>query len=289
MLFRFGASRCILTSFTLALMYGLLLCCSHGLRFYGKLGRVQPVSQAYYESEQLFFCGDLANTYKGGIRDHYAIMADVSEAESDYWRRNYGIHLISYATTERPDKTKDHSALLTLLDTLLQHSPTPSGLAIFDQRAPDVVLALARYAAGLARNPKKNPEFQIRVHAHDEYSWEYGKYIKPDKFHHYPVEKFLVDGPERALLIGLPGAGKTYSLRRAAAQLAEQLHESCLSESFDAKSVILPIYADLKLYRGNLLDLVSSEPTAHAWRQKALQNRQISLGKKCVKTARYGG
>jgi hypothetical protein len=40
MLFRFGASRCILTSRTLALMYWLLLCSFHGLRFYGKLGRV---------------------------------------------------------------------------------------------------------------------------------------------------------------------------------------------------------------------------------------------------------
>jgi hypothetical protein len=58
MLFRFGASRRILTSMTWALLDGLLLGCSHGLRFYGKLGRVQPVSQAYYESEKLFFCGD---------------------------------------------------------------------------------------------------------------------------------------------------------------------------------------------------------------------------------------
>src|SRR5208337_1218702 len=43
----------------------------------------------------------LSNTYKGGTRDHYAIMADVSDVESDYWRRNYGIHLFGYATTER--------------------------------------------------------------------------------------------------------------------------------------------------------------------------------------------
>jgi hypothetical protein len=36
-------------------------------------------------------------------------------------------------------------------------------------------------------------------------------------------------------------------------------------------------------------EIITSEPTAHPWRQKALKNRQISLGKKCVKTARYGG
>lgn len=47
----------------------------------------------------------LTNTYKGGTRDHYAIMSDVSEAEIDYWRRNYGIHLLGYTTTERTDKS----------------------------------------------------------------------------------------------------------------------------------------------------------------------------------------
>jgi hypothetical protein len=58
MFFRFGASRCILASMALTLMDEFLLCGSHGLRFCGKLGRVRPVSQAYYESEKLFFCGD---------------------------------------------------------------------------------------------------------------------------------------------------------------------------------------------------------------------------------------
>jgi hypothetical protein len=57
MFFRFGASRRILTSLTSALMDGFFLCCSHGLRLYSKLGRVRPVSQAYYESEKLFFGG----------------------------------------------------------------------------------------------------------------------------------------------------------------------------------------------------------------------------------------
>jgi hypothetical protein len=40
-------------------MYRFLLCRSHTLYFYDKLGRIRPVSQAYYETEKLFFCGDL--------------------------------------------------------------------------------------------------------------------------------------------------------------------------------------------------------------------------------------
>jgi hypothetical protein len=199
----------------------------------------------------------LANTYKGGTRDHYAIMADVSDAESDYWRRHYGIHLVSYATTERPGKTRDHTALLTLLHTLLEKAPASPVVVGFDPCTPDVVLALARHAAGLARNPRINPEFQIRVHAEVEKRRGNGVCYRPDRFDHYPVEKFLDDGPERTLLIGLPGAGKTYSLRRAAARLAEKLHEACLSETFDVKAVVVPILADLKLYRGDLGELVS--------------------------------
>lgn len=199
----------------------------------------------------------LANTYKGGTRDHYAIMADVSDAESDYWRRNYGIHLISYPTSERSDKTKDHTALLELLDTLLKTEiPLPITPG-FDPCSPDVVLALARHAAGLARSPKLTPEFQIRVHAEPGKRRGNGLYYRLDTFDHYSVGKFLSDGPERALLIGSPGAGKTYSLRQAAAGLAEKLHEACLSERFDEENVVVPILVDLKLYRGNLTELVS--------------------------------
>ena len=196
----------------------------------------------------------LENTYKGGIPDHYAIMADISDAERDYWRLNYGIHLVSYTTTELPDKTRDHTALLTLLDSFLEKEPGLSTAVDFDPHTPDVVLALARHAAGLSRSPKLSPEFQIRVHAEQK-----GTFFIMDRFEHSPVEKFLDDGPERAVLTGLPGAGKTYALRRSAARLADKLHESCLSEPFDPKSLVVPILADLKLYRGDLADLVSQE------------------------------
>ena len=198
----------------------------------------------------------LANTYKGGTRDHYALMADISNAECDFWRRHYGIHLLNYVTIERPDTTRDHTALLTLLDALLEREPESRTAADFDPHAPDVVLALARHAAALSRIPKLTPEFQIRVHPDMEKRRGNLLSYRLDRFDHSPVDKFLDDGPERAVLIGLPGSGKTYAIRRSAARIAEKLHASCLSVPFDVKSVIVPILVDLKMYSGDLYELV---------------------------------
>ena len=61
------------------------------------------------------------------------------------------------------------------------------------------------------------------------------------------------------MLIGLPGAGKTYAIHRSAARLADKLHDFCLSDPFDGKSLVVPILVDLKFYRGDLAKLVNQE------------------------------
>lgn len=202
----------------------------------------------------------LANTYKGGTRDHYAIMADVAEAEVNYWRRNYGIHLIGYETKERADHSRDHTALLESLDKLLALNsnlvPAAGTLAKGTHLTADLILSLARHTARLARFVRAKMEFPLRVHSEREPSYRRSAHYQFDKFDHCPIEKFLDEGPERALLIGLPGAGKTYALESAAARFAERLHQLCLRESFTADEVTIPIIADLKLYHGDLCNLV---------------------------------
>lgn len=197
----------------------------------------------------------LANTYKGGTRDHYALMADVSVPEVDYWRRNYGIHLTSYETSALADGRRDHSAILGALDNLLPSPPTVAASTDFNPKAPEVLLALARYGSALGRATQVNPELPIRVTAESRLTRRH--YWPFDKFDHCPVEKFLDSGPDRAVLIGLPGAGKTYALRRSAARLAEKLREISLSDSFDESKVIVPIIIDLKLYKGDFAALVN--------------------------------
>ena len=220
----------------------------------------------------------LANTYKGGTRDHFAIMADTADGEIDYWKRNYGIHIVSYQTTEGPNGSRDHSALLKLLDELLASAPPafkPTIAAEELPSPPELVLALARHAGRLTRFIKNEPEFPIRVHLEKRRTPVSQYFYRPDKFDHCPVEKFLIEGPGRALLIGLPGAGKTYSLKRAAAHLGEKLNEACLAENFDERNVVIPILADLKLYRGNLRDLL--ERTLPSGLSLALLSKRFKL------------
>ena len=197
----------------------------------------------------------ILNTFKGGTRDHYAVMADVSEAECDYWRRQYGIHIVSYATKPGSDGRRDHTDLLALLDGLLEKADDVTGDG-FDPSGPGSVLALARHAGRLMGGEALSNELQLRVHAERATRGGTGRRDWLDRFDHSPVERFLDGGPARTLLIGLPGAGKSYAVRRSAARLAEEVNKSCLAESFEPGSVVVPVLADLKMYRGNLTELV---------------------------------
>ncbi|AKU95772.1 USG protein [Labilithrix luteola] len=194
-----------------------------------------------------YFIRDLlANTFKGGTRDHYAVMPDTATDEERFWRRNYGIHLVSY-----PTECGQHGALLKVLDELAPSSSVCASVALDATLSPEELLRLARYADGLTRAPRVEREFPLRVHAH-RVAWSRGK-TSVDFCHEGQLsETFLVDGPPRAALVGPPGAGKTYALRRAVASLAEQLHDACLAEPLASSSVIVPVYVDLKFYRGDL-------------------------------------
>ena len=199
----------------------------------------------------------IRNTFKGGTRDHYAVMADVSDAECDYWRRQYGIHIVGYATKPGSDGRRDHTELVALLDDLLEKAGDVTGDG-FDPSGSDSVLALARHAGRLMGGETLGNELQLRVHA-EPITSSTGRRYWPVRFDHSRVEGFLDGGPARSLLKGLPGVGKSHAVRRSAARLAEELNKACLVESFEPESVVVPVLADLKMYRGNLTELVDQE------------------------------
>lgn len=209
-----------------------------------------------------FYVKDLlANTYKGGTIDHYAIIADVSDQERTYWRKNYGIHLLPYNTIEKPGGGRVHTPLLNLLDELLSH-PTEArteedapSLLSENELTANQILAVARYAARLLSLYTVKADLELPLQVSINRDRRHREWGTEARFNGAPVEKFLNSFGENALLIGNPGAGKTYAFKKVSSLLAQQLQDACLNDSLSLPQLTLPIYIDLKLYKGNVWQL----------------------------------
>jgi len=196
----------------------------------------------------------LFNTYKGGSRDHYAIIADIKDQEKDYWKREYGIHLISYQTIEKPGGKKDHSQLLTLLDQLCE-IPT---VEKYDLTNAEFLLGLTRHASKYLKHEKLESYIPLvaslvtekRGNRNDIYYYRYSNEA---------IENILDNGPDKFVLIGLPGSGKSYSLKSSISRLSEELVKVCIDGTFNPETITIPIFGDLKLYRGHIRDLLENE------------------------------
>lgn len=193
----------------------------------------------------------LANIYRGGMRDHYAIVSDPVRDQEDYWRTHYGIHLVGYKTA---DGGRDHSGLLALLVQLLPTQATPVPRETLEIEDPAAILALARYAASCLK-PSGSGRFVIRVSVGSAAN---GHNQRPIPYDHWPVERLMEEGPSQFILLGEPGAGKSFAIREAVNSIASSLQDACLRGELDT-SVRIPIAIDLKLYDGNLEALIDDK------------------------------
>ncbi len=194
----------------------------------------------------------LANIYRGGVRDHFAIVPDPTEAQSDYWRQYYGVHLVGYETRRGPDGREDHSALIELLDKLCKRDGLAvSSTATAELSDPNTILALARYGARFSVDDTPSRTFSIRVGREIGRGAYAGSQFSRDPFNNLSADRFLLSGPPRAILKGAPGAGKTFAIKNAAKLLANELQEACIAGRLDGSTVV-PLVLDLKLYRGDL-------------------------------------
>lgn len=193
----------------------------------------------------------LSNIYKGSVRDHYAVLPDVSSGQIDYWKKNYGIHLVGYETRTLPDKSISHQGLIEFLGKLHREKGQKSDTSAATS------LKLIRHAESLTEFKSAAKEILIRVREKD-YE-ERHLYQRRGVFDYMTSEEFLISGPKRAILLGPPGAGKSYALRKAAMLLAKALREACLDLDNSKNRYVVPILVDMKVYRGSILDLIKAK------------------------------
>lgn len=204
----------------------------------------------------------LLNIYQGAVRDHCAIMPDVTFDEVEYWRGQYGIKLHGYVTHEAADGSRDHRDLLLLLQALAAPEKvvaTPAGndLQPAGPTEAERVLALTRYTSGLVhRLATASDPIEARI---SRICKPNDPIVRFEGFEGWTTTRFLTQGPQSAYLIGLPGAGKSFALRLAARQLASRLQQACIDDTLTVASPALPILVDLKLYQGNLRAQIDAE------------------------------
>ncbi|MBE9188307.1 SIR2 family protein [Microcoleus sp. LEGE 07076] len=196
----------------------------------------------------------LLNIYKGTTQEHIAIVANVDQSEHDYWDKNYGIRLLSYDAPRNEAGDEDHSALLVLLESLKPEpvNPTANQDKGKNETPSDEhrTLALARYAAGLSRLFPNVELVDIRISHHGEQNSR-GAFFH-DPYEYWTASRFLSEGPSQAIIVGLPGSGKSFSFRATASSLAKLLQDYILGDGGHRAPIYMPVLVDLKLYQGDL-------------------------------------
>lgn len=201
----------------------------------------------------------IENTFKGSTCTHYAIMSDMSEEEKQYWFKNFGIQILSYDTKKLDNNMYDHSQLLDILDSLSneecfdknegQESITGS---VFNDILNDTqILSILRYVSALnfKLNFENNIEFPLTV-------------IDMQKFKYYrnlSVNHLLRNSNNNLILIGNPGAGKSYSLKKYCNELSYNMRDLCIKGVSDITSLHIPLYIDLKHYSGSIWKMAEEQ------------------------------
>ncbi|MDB5659450.1 MAG: hypothetical protein JWS10_2065 [Cypionkella sp.] len=110
-----------------------------------------------------------------------------------------------------------------------------------------------RHASRLARTKSSDKTIPIGVERQAEEKLQFSMKHLRNRFN--TVDDLLLEGPQKVLLVGLPGAGKSHSLCSAAAKLSKVLQDASLAEGVDISDIIIPISVDMKQYDGDLWSL----------------------------------
>lgn len=195
----------------------------------------------------LFLRDSIFNTFKNSNIGHYAIMPDILLDEVRFYKENYNIELIGYKTLK--GNPNPHLSLIKVLDKISPLKNTKLKLNI-----SEIVLSLARYCSKFIITTPDEKHIPLVAHRKDRRN-------NPLQYYSYPellIDKLLNEEAKKIILVGLPGSGKTYSINQSVSKFAQEFFKSSIENNVEQKYLVLPVFADLKLYDGDLLKLLNN-------------------------------
>lgn len=196
------------------------------------------------------------STFGAHPPDHYALMPDILPPEADYWRRHYGIRLVSYPTDPEGVGAERHKSLLTLVEKLTgrQEQAAPMGQP---EPISGKILAHARHARGLISTIPDAPDpMPLRLgparFKRNDSDLNIHRLWGQDAL---TVLKSCTGG---LVLEGPPGSGKSFTVERAVREIAKDLEEQCLTNpQQQIEDLRVPVIVRLRDYRGDVTSMVA--------------------------------
>lgn len=237
----------------------------------------------------LMFKDEIAVTYQGGEREHFAIIPDASDLQKRFWREQYGINILSYDTYEaetvktdgQKHKSRKHDNLLHLLKELhtLIKGTRIAEADIATRKIPtqayivQVRNSIIRYCEDIVYTYTsfigKSPTFPAIAEFRPELSKEAIKEAKlgTDRreystwFERRNVSlSALLLKFGNLILIGASGAGKTHAVMAHASTIATHtlhiLRNDVESKDTDIRQSI-PLVLPMREYTGDIVQMIA--------------------------------
>lgn len=215
------------------------------------------VGYSLKDPDTMLVLRSLRERFLAGTGEFWAIVPDAGPDLAEFWRRQHGVRLVGYNTTNAPSG-RDHGELLNLLRRLGTSPPqVPKPRTVIKKPKTGLGLAgLLRYAARLIR-PEPAKDFGVQVHLTDR---SYRTRFPPEiaKFHGSSLSDLLDTCLHSYILVGAAGSGKSFGFRQFLSRKGRALLESLDGGEDSHKRITVPVLLDARLYQGSFEQLASS-------------------------------
>lgn len=214
--------------------------------------------------------------YQGGEREHFAIIPDVCDLEKIFWKEHYGITIVSYDTIME-DNEISHVNFLKLIKEIhytiqqdrlrLQNGHRFEELTKQNSRFKISKQSLIRFCQDIeySYSNLSGQNFELHFQINDDFlkkekSKEYQFLKLVNKWGLVEVNDFF-EKSHNFILIGSPGSGKTYSVKKYAADMANKSVATLKDPSIYSNSQIvtrIPLILPMKEYNSDIKEMISS-------------------------------